>query len=59
MLSLPQFLRSKTIWATAAMFAFNGLQGTYHLVSPDQASSINLFLGGLIAAGRLSNTQGK
>lgn len=57
-LSALQFLKSKTIWATAAMFIFNGIQGSYHVVSPDQASTINLFLGGLIAAARVSNGQG-
>jgi len=59
MLSLPQFLRSKTIWATAAMFAFNGLQSIHPIVSADQASTINMFLGGLIGAARVSNTQNK
>jgi hypothetical protein len=59
MLNLVQFFKSKTIWATLAMLAFNGVQGTYHIVSPDQASTINLFLGGLIGAARVSNTQNK
>lgn len=59
MLNLSQFFKSKTVWATAAMFIFNGVQGSYHVVSADQASSINMFLGGLIAAARVSNTQNK
>jgi len=58
-LSLSQFFKSKTIWATAATFAFNGLQATHPIVSTDTATEINMILAGVIAAARASNTQGK
>lgn len=59
MLSLQQFLKSKTIWATFAMFAFNGIQAVHPIVSPDQANTVNMLLGGVIAAARAANTQNK
>jgi uncharacterized protein YaiL (DUF2058 family) len=58
-LSLAQFFKSKTVWATAATLAFNALQGTYHIVPADTASQINMGLAGVIAVARASNTQGK
>lgn len=59
MLSLKQFLWSKTIWVTALCLVFNAVQGTYHIVPADTATDINLFLAGLIGAARVSNTTNK
>lgn len=59
MLSLSQVFKSKTVWATAALFIFNGVQGTWHLVSADQATTITTLLGGIILTARIANTQNK
>lgn len=59
MLNLSQFFKSKTIWATALTFAFNGLQATHPIVSTDTATQVNMLLAGVIAAARVSNTQNK
>jgi hypothetical protein len=56
-LSLSQFFKSKTVWATVATLAFNAIQGTYHVVPADQASTVNMVLAGVIAAARVTNTQ--
>lgn len=57
-LSLSQFFKSKTIWATVATFAFNGLQATHPIVSGDTATQINMLLAALIAGARVANSQG-
>lgn len=59
MLTIPQFLRSKTIWVTALTLAFNAVQGTYHIVPADTATNINELLTLAIAGARVSNTTNK
>jgi len=59
MLTFPQFLRSKTIWTTIALFIFNGVQGVWHVVPDGTATEINLFLSGAIGVARVSNTTAK
>lgn len=59
MLSLKQFFASKTIWAVAATFIFNGIQAVHPVVDADTASKINAFLALAAGAARVANTQNK
>ena len=59
MLSLKQFFSSKTIWALALTFLFNGFQAVHPVVDSGTATKINEGLAVLAAAGRIANTQNK
>lgn len=59
MLTLKQFLASKTVWACTAAFLFNGIQAVHPIVDSDTASKINAFLALATAGARVANTQNK